>query len=145
MASLPGGQPVFTLQNAANDYKVWEDPSFFKWRKRDSHVTLRCHDSVESSLNYWFRRNQVDLSVSNSAVWDDNAVQAALDSAAYWADGLPFVKSLSGYWNFFLAPSPTSVPVDFQLPSFQDSDWHTLPGIYDKNLIELLSFFFFFF
>jgi len=30
-----------------NGYKVWEDPSFIKWRKRDPHVTLHCHDSLE--------------------------------------------------------------------------------------------------
>lgn len=32
------------------DYKVWEDPSFIKWRKRDSHVSLHCHDSVEGDF-----------------------------------------------------------------------------------------------
>ncbi|KAH7548549.1 hypothetical protein JRO89_XS14G0162100 [Xanthoceras sorbifolium] len=125
MASLVG-QLVFTLENA-NGYKVWEDPAFIKWRKRDSHVTLRCHDSVEGSLKYWYERNKVDLSVSKSAVWDDNAIQAALDCAAYWVEGLPFVKSLSGHWKFFLAPGPASVPMNFYDGAFQDSEWETLP------------------
>lgn len=66
--------------------------------------------------------------MSNSAVWDDDAVLAALDSAAFWVKGLPFVKSLSGYWNFFLASSPANVPVNFYDTSFQDSEWETLPG-----------------
>ncbi|KAJ4720300.1 Beta-galactosidase [Melia azedarach] len=131
MASLVGpphghGHIVLGSENE-NGYKVWEDQSFIKWRKRDPHVTLRCHDSVEGSLRYWYERNKVDLSVSNSAVWDDDAVLAALDSAAFWVKGLPFVKSLSGYWNFFLASSPANVPVNFYDTSFQDSEWETLP------------------
>jgi beta-galactosidase len=31
-------------------HKVWEDPSFFKWRKREAHVPLRSHDTPEGSL-----------------------------------------------------------------------------------------------
>ncbi|KAK2634309.1 hypothetical protein Ddye_029101 [Dipteronia dyeriana] len=125
MASLVG-QLVFTLENA-NGYKVWEDPAFIKWRKRDPHVTLRCHDSLEGSLRYWYERNKVDLSVSKSAVWDDNAVQAALDCAAFWAKGLPFVRSLSGHWKFLLASCPASVPKNFYDVALQDSEWETLP------------------
>lgn len=125
MASLVGQLP-FALENA-NGYKVWEDPSFIKWRKRDTHVTLRCHDSVEGSLKYWYERNKVDISVSNSAVWDDDSVHEALNSAAFWVKGLPFVKSLSGYWKFFLASSPANVPINFYDSSFQDSKWEALP------------------
>lgn len=125
MASLVGQLP-FAFENA-NGYKVWEDPSFIKWRKRDPHVTLRCHDSVEGSLKYWYERNKVDVSVSNSAVWDDDAVHEALNSAAFWTNGLSFVKSLSGYWKFFLAPSPTDVPLNFHKSSFQDSKWEAIP------------------
>ncbi|KAH9658217.1 Lactase [Citrus sinensis] len=125
MASLVGQLP-FALENA-NGYKVWEDPSFIKWRKRDPHVTLRCHDSVEGSLKYWYERNKVDISVSNSAVWDDDAVHEALTSAAFWTNGLPFVKSLSGHWKFFLASSPPDVPLNFHKSSFQDSKWEAIP------------------
>ncbi|KAK6271429.1 hypothetical protein POUND7_008527, partial [Theobroma cacao] len=124
MASLIVGQLVFPSENG---YKVWEDQSFFKWRKRDPHVTLHCHESVEGSLRYWYERNKVDLSVSNTAVWNDDAVQKALDSAAFWVNGLPFVKSLSGYWKFFLASNPNAVPKNFYESAFQDSDWETLP------------------
>ncbi|XP_022764757.1 uncharacterized protein LOC111309977 isoform X3 [Durio zibethinus] len=124
MASLIVGQLVFPSENG---YKVWEDPSFIKWRKRDPHVTLRCHDSVEGSLRYWYERNKVNLSVSNAAVWNDDAVQSALGSAAFWVKGLPFVKSLSGYWKFLLAPNPAAVPKNFYESAFQDSDWETLP------------------
>lgn len=80
------------------------------------------------SLRYWYERNKVDLSVSNTAVWNDDAVQKALDSAAFWVNGLPFVKSLSGYWKFFLASNPNAVPKNFYESAFQDSDWETLPG-----------------
>ncbi|KAH1055262.1 hypothetical protein J1N35_033327 [Gossypium stocksii] len=124
MASLIVSQLVFLSENG---YKVWEDPSFIKWRKRDPHVTLHCHESVEGSLKYWYERNKVDLSVSKSAVWNDDAVQSALDSAAFWVKGLPFVKSLSGYWKFLLASNPTAVPKNFYESAFQDSDWETLP------------------
>lgn len=124
MASLIVSQLGFPSENG---YKVWEDQSFIKWRKRDSHVTLHCHESVEGSLKYWYERNKVDLSVSKSAVWNDDAVQSALESAAFWVKGLPFVKSLSGYWKFLLASNPTAVPKNFYESAFQDSDWETLP------------------
>lgn len=122
MVSLVG-QLVLSLENG---YKVWEDPSFIKWRKRDPHVTLNCHDSVEGSLKFWYERSKVDYVVANSAVWNDDAVRGALDSAAFWVKGLPFVKSLSGHWKFFLAPSPDSVP-NFYDSAFLDSEWETLP------------------
>ncbi|XVF41109.1 hypothetical protein PTKIN_Ptkin01aG0254100 [Pterospermum kingtungense] len=124
MASLIVGQLVFPSENG---YKAWEDQSFIKWRKRDPHVTLHCHESVEGSLKYWYERNKVDLSVANSAVWNDDAVQRALESASFWVKGLPFVKSLSGYWKFLLASNPASVPNNFYGSAFQDSDWETLP------------------
>ncbi|CAN4076190.1 unnamed protein product [Withania somnifera] len=111
-----------------NGYKAWEDPYFFKWRKRDSHVPFHCHESVEGSLRYWNERNKVDLLVSKSAVWDDDAVSRALDCAAYWVKDLPFVKSLSGIWKFCLAPGPSNVPLNFSESSFQDSSWETIPG-----------------
>ncbi|KAL4311317.1 hypothetical protein GQ457_01G048390 [Hibiscus cannabinus] len=124
MASLILSQLAFASENG---YKVWEDPSFIKWRKRDPHVTLHCHESVEGSLKYWYNRNKVDLSVSNSAVWNDEAFQSALDSAALWVKNLPFVKSLSGHWKFLLVSNPAAVPENFYESTFKDSDWETLP------------------
>ncbi|XP_051122924.1 uncharacterized protein LOC127245866 [Andrographis paniculata] len=112
---------------ASNGYKIWEDPSFIKWRKRDAHVPLRSHESVEGSLRYWHERNKVDFLVSQTAVWDDDAVAKALDCAAFWVKDLPFVRSLSGHWKFFLASSPTSVPSEYYNGSFQDSSWSTIP------------------
>ncbi|OAY82049.1 Beta-galactosidase [Ananas comosus] len=41
------------LSPANNSYKFWEDPSFIKWRKRDSHVPLRSHDSLEAVPSNW--------------------------------------------------------------------------------------------
>ncbi|XP_010554482.1 PREDICTED: uncharacterized protein LOC104824194 [Tarenaya hassleriana] len=123
MSSLVG-QMVLPSENG---HRVWEDQTFFRWKKRDAHVILRCHDSIEGSLRYWYQRNNVDLTVAKSAVWNDDAVQAALDSAAFWVDGLPFVKSLSGYWKFFLASSPTGVPEKFFDCAFSDSEWASLP------------------
>ncbi|XP_020414127.1 uncharacterized protein LOC18785437 [Prunus persica] len=124
MASSLPGLFVFLLENG---HHVWEDQSLIKWRKRDAHVPLRCHDSIEGSLKYLYERNKVNFLVSNSAVWDDDAVPGALDSAALWVKDLPFVKSLSGYWKFFLASSPRNVPVNFYDTAFQDSEWETLP------------------
>lgn len=122
-SSLVG--PLLLAPN--NSYKVWEDPSFIKWRKRDPHVHLHCHESVEGSLKYWYQRNKVDFLVSQSAVWKDDAVNGALDSAAFWVKDLPFVKSLSGYWKFYLASNPSNVPAKFHDSEFQDSEWSTLP------------------
>ncbi|KAK4411137.1 Beta-galactosidase [Sesamum angolense] len=108
-------------------HKIWEDPSFIKWRKRDAHVPLHCHESVEGSLRYWYERNKVSLLVSKTAVWDDDAVAKALDCAAYWVKDLPFVKSLSGTWKFFLASSPVSTPSEFYDSSFRDASWASIP------------------
>lgn len=116
---------VFPALN--HSHKVWEDPSFFKWRKRDAHVPLRSHDTVEGSLRYWYQRSKVDFLSSSSAVWNDDAVSGALESAAFWVKDLPFVMSLSGYWKFFLASSPANVPVNFHDVSYDDSVWKTLP------------------
>uniref|UniRef100_A0A7N0V4Z8 beta-galactosidase n=1 Tax=Kalanchoe fedtschenkoi TaxID=63787 RepID=A0A7N0V4Z8_KALFE len=107
--------------------RPWEDPSFIKWRKRDAHVTLHCHESVEGSLGFWRERSKVDFIASKSAVWNDDAVSGALESAAFWVEGLPYVKSLSGYWRFFLAPDVKSVPEKFHESRFQDSTWERLP------------------
>ncbi|KAL7120394.1 hypothetical protein ACP275_02G120100 [Erythranthe tilingii] len=111
----------------SNGHKVWEDPSIFKWRKRDAHVPLHCHESVEGSLRYWYERNKVNLLASKEAVWDDNAVAKALECAEFWVKDLPFVKSLSGNWRFFLATSPSDAPSEFYDSSFQDSAWATIP------------------
>lgn len=80
------------------------------------------------SLKYWYERNKVDLQISISAPWDNDAVSSALDSAALWVKDLPFVMSLSGYWKFCLAPSPNKVPLNFHDGSFEDSTWETIPG-----------------
>lgn len=108
-------------------YEVWKDQSFFKWRKRDAHVPLRCHDTIEGSLRYWLERSKVDLSASKLAIWDDNAVAAALNCASSWVKGLPFVKSLSGCWKFHLASGPSCVPLKFYYGDFDDNDWGTVP------------------
>lgn len=80
------------------------------------------------SLKYWYERNKVNYLVANSAVWNDDAVRGALDSAANLVKNLPFIKSLSGYWKFFLASSPKKVPENFYDTAFGDLDWDTLPG-----------------
>ncbi|XP_043690942.1 beta-galactosidase [Telopea speciosissima] len=108
-------------------HRIWEDPSFIKWRKRDPHVSLHCHDTIEGSLKYWYERNKVDYLAASSAVWGDDAVSKAIDNAAFWVKDMPFVKSLLGYWKFFLASSPTNVPMNFYGSEFEDSAWENLP------------------
>lgn len=88
-----------------------------------------CHVfSLTGSLKYWYNRCKVDFRVSDSAKWNDDAVSAALECAAYWVKDLPFVMSLSGYWKFFLAPNPEAVPENFFDDCFDDSSWVPLPG-----------------
>lgn len=89
------------------------------------------------SLRYWYERNKVDFLASKSAVWDDSAVSESLDCAANWVKGLPFVKSLSGYWKFLLAQSPESAPANFYDSTFEDSAWETIPGL-DGLHLDLL-------
>ncbi|KAF8642100.1 hypothetical protein HU200_067357 [Digitaria exilis] len=108
-------------------YKAWEDPSFFKWRKREAHVPLRSQDTVEGALTYWHERRNVNYLNAGTAVWNDDAVRSALESAALWSKGLPYTKSLSGYWKFLLAPSAESVPEKFYDVHFDDSHWEALP------------------
>ncbi|XP_072993143.1 uncharacterized protein [Typha latifolia] len=124
MALLSSAGLVSPFNNA---YRFWEDPSFIKWRKRDAHVPLRSHDTLEGSLRYWYERSNVNFIDSNSAVWNDDAVIGALESAVSWVKGLPFIQSLSGHWKFLLAPSPESVPTGFFNSNFDDSIWKTLP------------------
>ncbi|CAN1316296.1 lacZ [Linum perenne] len=121
----PGTGMVFPFEDMS--HRVWEDPSFIKWRKRDPHVPLHCHESVEGSLKYWHQRNKVDVLLSKTAVWGDDAVQEALESAAFWVKELPYVRSLSGFWKFFLAPCPAKVPPAFYDTAFQDAEWGMLP------------------
>lgn len=83
---------------------------------------------VAGSLRYWYERSKVDFLISDSAVWNDDAVSGSLQSAAYWAKGLPFVKSLSGYWKFHFASAPENSPGNFHDIAFDDSAWETLPG-----------------
>ncbi|XP_078442302.1 glycoside hydrolase family 2 protein [Wolffia australiana] len=108
-------------------HKAWEDPSMIKWRKRDAHVTLRCHETIEGSLKYWYNRCNVDLKISAEAKWNDDAINDALESAARWVKDLPYVKSLSGYWKFLLAPNPEAAPENFYDTCFDDSSWASLP------------------
>ncbi|CAO1943068.1 unnamed protein product [Urochloa humidicola] len=108
-------------------YKAWEDPSFFKWRKREAHVPLRSQDTLEGALKYWHERRNVNYLNADTAVWNDDAVRSALESAALWSKGLPYTKSLSGYWKFLLAPSAESVPEKFHDAHFDDSNWEALP------------------
>lgn len=115
------------LSSMDHSHRVWEDPSHFKWRKRDAHIPLRSHDTIEGSLRYWYQRNKVDILHSDLAVWNDEAVSHSLESAEFWVKGLPFVKSLSGYWKFYLASSPETVPVTFHDVGFDDSIWESLP------------------
>ncbi|EPS71270.1 hypothetical protein M569_03489 [Genlisea aurea] len=123
MGSLVG--QLFSPGNSG--YKIWEDPSIIKWRKRDAHVPLHSHESVEGSLQYWHDRSKVSILDAKSAVWDDESVAKALDFAADSVKGLPYVKSLSGSWKFFLGSSPDDVPSKFYEISFDDSSWHSLP------------------
>ncbi|KAK8919439.1 hypothetical protein KSP39_PZI021197 [Platanthera zijinensis] len=115
------------LSSMDHSHRVWEDPSYFRWRKRDAHVPLRSHDTIEGSLRYWYHQNKVDILHSDSAVWNDEAVSQSLVSAQFWVTGLPFVKSLSGYWNFYLASSPATIPLNFHDIGFDDSIWKSLP------------------
>lgn len=41
--SLPSPLP----SQPESGYRPWEDQSFIKWKKRDPHVTLHCHESVQ--------------------------------------------------------------------------------------------------
>lgn len=71
-------QPIF-LPN--NGYKVWEDPSFIKWNKRDSHVTLRCHDSVEGDSQY-----SMLIATCNYYMLDDGVHVTPTGSDSVWFD-----------------------------------------------------------
>lgn len=123
--AVASASALFSAKNLP--HKPWEDPSFFRWRKREAHVPLRSHDTPEGALKYWHERRNVNYLNSDSAVWNDDAVRGALESAAFWSKGLPYVQTLSGYWKFLLASSPESVPEKFYDAYFNDSDWEALP------------------
>ncbi|MCO5569308.1 hypothetical protein L7F22_023020 [Adiantum nelumboides] len=98
-----------------------------KRNRRRAHSPLHCHASIQGALDFWQKRTSVDKSAAGQGVWGDEVVDAALASAAFWVDGLPFVSSLSGFWKFHLASQPETVPRLFHTPSFDDSAWATLP------------------
>lgn len=81
------------------------------------------------ALKYWHERRNVNYLNAGTAVWNDDAVRSALESAALWSKGLPYTKSLSGYWKFLLAPSAESVPEKFYDIHFDDAHWDALPGM----------------
>ncbi|KAJ7517559.1 hypothetical protein O6H91_21G029500 [Diphasiastrum complanatum] len=108
-------------------HRDWEDPNVVKWNKRRAHVPLHCHSGVGEALSFWEKRSKADKKSAELAVWDNNATSAALESARFWVQGLPFVLSLSGYWKFYLASKPEATPRDFYLGDFDDSFWKDLP------------------
>ncbi|KAF3434286.1 hypothetical protein FNV43_RR25389 [Rhamnella rubrinervis] len=114
---------------SGNGNKVWEDQTFFSLTMGCVLGVIYSNETPNKlgSLKYWYERNKVNFLVANSAVWNDDAVNGALDSASFWVKGLPFVKSLSGYWKFFLASCPSKVPENFYDSAFHDSEWETLP------------------
>jgi hypothetical protein len=94
------------------------------------------HISI-AALKYWHERRNVNYHNADTAVWNDDAVHGALESAAFWSKGLPYAKSLSGYWKFLLSPSAESIPERFYDAQFDDSNWSALPG----TVLELPSTF----
>lgn len=80
------------------------------------------------ALKFLRGRSLLNVKDGDEAVWGDDAIAAALESAAFWVKGLTNVLSLSGYWKFHLAPKPREVPLGFQLVDFDDGSWSSLPG-----------------
>ena len=76
----------------------------------------------------------MDRSIAERAVWGDEAVQEAVQSASSWVNGLPFVLSLSGFWKFHLSSMPEEVPLKFHSIVFDDSSWDHLPGKFNLRL-----------
>jgi beta-galactosidase len=106
-----------------------------------SYEFLPCFLNCQTgALKYWRDRRNVSYLDSESAVWNDEAVSGALESAAFWSEGLPYARSLSGYWKFCLAQSPESVPEKFYDAEFNDSDWEALPGTMLPLLACLMCF-----
>lgn len=66
MGSLVG-QLALTPKNG---YKIWEDPSFIKWRKRDAHVPMHCHESIEGRLCYLSFSYYYDVTFGLESVYD---------------------------------------------------------------------------
>ncbi|OAE24902.1 hypothetical protein AXG93_2931s1450 [Marchantia polymorpha subsp. ruderalis] len=110
-----------------SDRHDWEDPSVVRWNTRRAHVPLHCHSNVEEALKFLRGRSLLNVKDGDEAVWGDDAIAAALESAAFWVKGLTNVLSLSGYWKFHLAPKPREVPLGFQLVDFDDGSWSSLP------------------
>lgn len=88
---------------------------------------------LAGALKFWQGRSQADFRAAEKAVWGDESVDAALQSADEWVQGLPFVQSLAGQWSFHLASSPERVPEHFFSPDFDDAQWGTIPGMVRGN------------
>ncbi|CAM8878831.1 unnamed protein product [Rhodiola kirilowii] len=114
-------------ENPSMIKKVVDNVEITRKVKKLRDVAISSASSGSGSLRFWRERSNVDFIASKPAVWNDDSVVGALESAAFWVDGLPYVKSLSGYWRFFLAPDVNSVPEKFYESEFQDSTWEKLP------------------
>ena len=87
-------------------------------------------------MHYWRDRSRLaDKCLAESAPWGDSAVEAALESATWWAGSgaLPYVRSLNGTWKFKLAKKPEEVEgwaggMGFWEEGFSDQAWDDLPG-----------------
>ncbi|XP_024380788.1 uncharacterized protein [Physcomitrium patens] len=105
----------------------WEDPMTVEWNKRNAHVPLHCHTTIVGALKFWQQRSHTDFRAAEEAVWEEEAVEAALQSADSWIQGLEYVCSLAGLWKFHLACCPEEVPEQFSSVGFDDSSWGSLP------------------
>lgn len=81
------------------------------------------------ALKFWQQRSHTDFRAAEEAVWEEEAVEAALQSADSWIQGLEYVCSLAGLWKFHLACCPEEVPEQFSSVGFDDSSWGSLPGV----------------
>ncbi|KAG8053927.1 hypothetical protein GUJ93_ZPchr0001g29589 [Zizania palustris] len=91
--------------------KPWEDPSFFKWRKREAHVPLRSHDTPEGALKYWHERRNVNYLNSDSALWNDDAVRSALESRR-------ILLHFEAVDSAFLLGQGSRLPAEFEVTDF---------------------------
>lgn len=66
----------------------------------------------------------------------EDCIQAALRSAQWWVQGLPAVRSLSGFWRFQIFPRPEAVPSSISSLDFDDVSWPLVPVPSNWQLLD---------
>ncbi len=115
----------------SGEYKLWAVASS---NKKTSPVMASATFTVNDGRPEWSNEyvNQVNRMKQHAALIPHNSTDELLTLNKYTS---PNVKLLNGDWKFKWVERPADAPTDFHKPSFDTSDWATIPvpGNWERN------------